>query len=85
MGVLLAFFVGWTAGAKAGSKGFDEVVDALKTVKESEEFAALVAIARTQLAGSLRELSKLVSGERPAPDPVDLLDRVQRLAGPRSS
>lgn len=85
MGVLLAFFVGWAVGAKAGPKGFDEVGAALKTVKDSEEFEALLAIARTHLASTLHELSKLVSGETPVPEPTDLLDRVQRLTRPRST
>lgn len=79
MGVLLAFFVGWAAGAKSGPKGFQEFAEAVKTVKESEEFGAFLAISRTHAASALHELSKLLSGETPAPDPVDLLDRVQRL------
>lgn len=83
MGVLLAFFVGWTVGAKAGAQGFQEVLDAVRTVKDSEEFEALVAIARSQVSGALHELSKLVSGDTPTPTPVDLLERVQRLTGAR--
>ena len=82
MGVLFAFFVGWGLGAKAGPKGFEEVVDALKAVKESEEFDALIAISRMHLAAALAEVGKLVSGETPLPEPVDLLEKVQRLAGP---
>ena len=79
MGVLLAFFVGWIAGAKAGAEGFREVMDAAKTVKDSEEFGALVAVARTHAAKALEEVGKLVSGETPMPEPVDLLQRVQQL------
>jgi len=79
MGVLLAFFVGWTVGAKAGPKGFEEVVDALRTVRDSEEFAALVVITRAHAASALGGLSRLVSGETPMPEPADLLGRVQRL------
>lgn len=80
MGVLLAFFVGWTVGAKAGAKGFNEVVDACRTVKDSEEFEALVAITRSHAANALAEVSKLLSGETSVPAPADLLERVQRLA-----
>lgn len=83
MGVLLAFLVGWAVGAKAGPSGFDEVVDAARTVKDSEEFGALVAITRTHLAGSLSGLSKLLSGETTLPDAADLLEQVQHLTSRR--
>jgi hypothetical protein len=82
MGVLLAFALGWGVGARAGSAGFDEVVEALQTVRRSEELEALLAVARAHLAAALSEVGKLVSGETPVPEPVDLLARVQRLAGP---
>lgn len=85
MGVLFAFFVGWAAGAKAGPKGFQEVTEAVKTVKDSEEFEALVAISRHHVATAFRELSKLLSGETAVPDPIDLLSRVQRLTSPGST
>jgi len=81
VGVLLAFAVGWGVGARAGPAGFDEVVEALQTVRRSEEFEALAAVARAHLATALSELGKLVSGETALPEPVDLLARVQRLAG----
>jgi hypothetical protein len=85
MGVLLAFFVGWATGARAGAKGFQEVVDAVRTVKESEEFEALVAISRAHLSNAMHEVGKLVSGETAAPNPVDLLERVQRMTSHRTT
>lgn len=81
MGLLMAFFVGWTVGAKAGAKGYEEVVAAVRTVRQSEEFAALVSISRTHAASTLRELSKLLSGETERPAAEDLIARVQRLTG----
>jgi hypothetical protein len=81
MGVLLAFFVGWSVGAKAGARGFEEVVDAMRTVKDSEEFAALVMVARSHAAAALQEVGKLMSGETALPESADLLERVQRLTG----
>jgi hypothetical protein len=77
MGILLAFLVGWAAGAKAGPSGFEELVTAARTVKDSEEFAALLTIGRTHLANSLQGLSKLVSGETALPQPLDQLDPVE--------
>jgi len=73
--------VGWSVGAKAGVKGFDEVVDAMRTVKESEEFAALVMVARSHAAAAIQEVGKLMSGETALPESTDLLERVQRLTG----
>src|SRR4051812_24691275 len=81
MGVVLAFLVGWVAGAKVGAQGYREVVDAARAVAESEEFAALVEVTRTHAATALRELSKLVAGETPRPEPADLLARVQQMTG----
>lgn len=83
MGVLLAFFVGWSVGAKAGAQGFAEVVAAVKTVHESEEFEALIALTRAHAAAALQEIGKLVSGEAPLPEPVDLLERVRRMTAQR--
>ncbi len=79
IGVAVAFCVGWSVGAKVGTEGVHEVLAAAKTVKESEEFDALVAIARVHGAEVLVRLSKMVSGEIAMPEPVDLLDRVKRL------
>ena len=81
MGVLLAFFVGWSVGAKAGAEGFDDVIDAMRRVKDSEEFAALVMVARSHAAATLQQVGRLMSGETPMPDSTDLLERVQRLTG----
>lgn len=82
MGIVLAFLVGWTAGTQAGPKGYTEVVAALKSVRESEEFAALLEISRHHLSTALREVSKMISGEIAAPAPIDLLERVQRMKRP---
>jgi hypothetical protein len=83
MGIVLAFLVGWAVGAKAGPAGFEEVAAAARTVKDSEEFEALVALTRSHLARALSEVGKLVSGETAPPDPGDLLERVQRLTDRR--
>lgn len=83
MGALLAFLVGWSVGAKAGPAGFEEVVAAAKTVQQSDEFAALLSVARSHLADSLVALGRLVSGESPLPPTADLLEQVQRLTARR--
>lgn len=83
MGVLLAFFVGWAAGAKAGAAGFRDVADAVRTVRESDEFDALVAITRSHVSSAMEQLSKLVSGESPMPESTEVLDWVQRMTSQR--
>ena len=38
MGILIAFAAGYVFGARAGSQDFDDVVQALQAIRESEEF-----------------------------------------------
>ena len=42
MGILLAFAAGYVLGARAGSEDFDDVVEALQAIRQSEEFHDLV-------------------------------------------
>ena len=52
MGTLFGFVVGYIVGARAGSQGFEEVVDALRTVRDSEEFQALGEVVREHVKGT---------------------------------
>jgi hypothetical protein len=52
MGTLFGFVVGYIVGARAGSQGFEEVVDALRTVRDSEEFQALGEVVRSHVRGT---------------------------------
>ena len=79
MGMAVAFGVGWSLGARLGTEGFHEIADAAKAVRATEEYDALVAIARSHGADVLMRMSKLVSGEVAMPEPVDLLARVKRM------
>jgi hypothetical protein len=83
MGILLAFAVGYAIGARAGSENFDEVVDSVKAVRDSEEFASLVKALRSHAGHTLRELASLVDGTA-APSTgsaQDLVERVRKLIG----
>lgn len=53
MGTLFGFAVGYIVGARAGNEGFDDVVEALRTIRESEEFRALLEITRSHLRGTV--------------------------------
>ncbi len=80
MDSVLIFVVGYTLGAKAGTKGFEEVVASIKAIRESEEFKAMLGAVRTHLGYALREVAELVS----KPDKIemgDVLERARKLAG----
>lgn len=81
MGVLMAFAVGYVVGARAGSRDFDDVVAALRSVRDSDEFTDLIAAMRAHLGHTLREIGELLeSPGAEVPDVSDLVDRVKRLA-----
>lgn len=87
MVVLLAFAAGYYLGARAGSQDFDDVVDALQAVRQSEEVKDLVGSLRSHAAHTLREVAALLertsAGEGTPPEITtqDLVDRVRNLVG----
>ncbi|HVE24872.1 MAG TPA: hypothetical protein VNC22_05695 [Sporichthya sp.] len=86
MGILLAFFAGWATASRAGSESHDEVVAALKAVRDSEEVADLVRALNSHVGFALRELGNrlLDAGDsRPGTFP-DVLARVRDLVTPVS-
>jgi len=44
MGTLFGFVVGYIVGARAGSVGFDELVDSVRAIRDSEEFSAFMGL-----------------------------------------
>jgi hypothetical protein len=81
MGVLMAFAVGYVVGAKAGGRDFDEVLAALRSVVDSDEFADLLSALRAHLARTLSDLGELIDAPTSeSVDVSDLVDRVRRLA-----
>ena len=82
MGLLLAFAVGYVVGARAGSDDFDEVVQALQSIRESEEFHDLLRVLRSHAGHTLRGLADVVDGTKPSSiNTQDLVERVKRLVG----
>lgn len=55
MGVLLAFFAGWATCARAGTDSHDEVIRALKAVRDSEEVADLIKAMRSHAGYAFKE------------------------------
>jgi hypothetical protein len=87
MGLVLVFAAGYLMGARAGSESLDDVVDALKAIKQSEEFRDLVSALRSHAADSLRGLASMLEreggGEGAADSTAmnDLVERVMLIVG----
>ncbi len=58
MGLILAFIVGYFIGARDGSEGLDEVIEAAKAVASSQEFEDLVLVARAHASHVLQEVGR---------------------------
>ena len=84
MGVLFAFFVGWRLGARGGEQGYEEVVSALKDVRESEESATLVAVVRSHGGQLLHNAADWLQSAATADGTTtaDLFDRVRAMVQP---
>jgi ABC-type transporter Mla subunit MlaD len=82
MKVLLALVAGYAIGASAGNRDFDQLVQSMRAIRESEEFDDFVAALRAHAGQTLRELANLVDRVGPpAPDSDDLVARVRQIAG----
>jgi hypothetical protein len=62
MEALLAFYFGWSMGARSGAHGMDELNAALVSLRESDEFAGLIAALRNHAAAIMREVANRVEG-----------------------
>lgn len=79
MGLLLAVAVGYALGARAGHRGFDELVASIKTIRDSEEFHAMLAAARSHAGHVLQEAADLLGHKAGAPILEDLVPRVSAM------
>jgi hypothetical protein len=80
MGIVLAFAVGYVVGANAGQEGYQDVVDAVRSLRESDEFRALLSALRSHASAALRQVGDLVDQDQGEPfDPSKILDRVRDL------
>jgi hypothetical protein len=82
MKVLLALVAGYAIGASSGSRDFDQLVQSVRAIRDSEEFDDFVAALRAHAGQTLRELANLVDRVGPAvPESDDLVARVRQIAG----
>ena len=79
MGVLLAFAVGYIVGSRAGQAGLEEIKSSIQSIRESEEFAAMVAALRSHAGHALRDAADLVGAESQSIRIDDLVDRVRAM------
>ena len=83
MTALVAFYFGWAMGARGGRKSVDDVSAALTSLRESEEFNALITALRAHVGTTLHQAADwLQSADQDPPGVPDLLTRVQQLVNP---
>ena len=74
---------GYVVGAKTGSKDLDQLTKSLRPLRETEEFADVVAAVRSHLGHTLREMASTLDGsDESARQSGDVVDRVRQLFGP---
>jgi hypothetical protein len=64
MGTVITFAVGYLVGLQTDHEQFDDLVRAVRALRESEEFAGVVMAARSHLSHSLRAAADMVDGRR---------------------
>src|ERR1035437_6418193 len=62
MGTILTFAIGYFVGLQTEKKEFDDLAQAFKALRQSEEFAGVVMAARSHLGHSMRALANVVDG-----------------------
>ncbi len=78
--MLLAFAVGFVMGGSSATRDREDVVDSFETIWASEEVAAVVMVARSQVGRTLREVADMVDGTgRELAGTPDLVDMVRQL------
>lgn len=82
MKIAMALAVGYLVGARSGGRDLDQLGQSLKALCETDEFADVLAAARSQMGHTLRELAAIVDGDRNLPEVNgDLVAKVRHLVG----
>lgn len=82
MGVLLAFIVGWAMGSRGGEEHYDDVVNALRELRDSDEFTTLVNALRTHAGHVLRQAGDWLQDTDHAATSTEFIARVRALVTP---
>jgi hypothetical protein len=86
MGTMLTFAIGYFAGLHTDKEEVGDLAEALRALRQSEEFAGVIMAARSHLGRTMRALADVVDGHaamtarRPGlDDEADLVARVKDL------
>ena len=79
MGILAAFFAGWVVGARTGERGYHDVVEAFRRLRESEEVRDLGQAVRSHLGYTLEDLARRLRGEGEPVNVSDVVETARRL------
>ncbi len=80
--VLIALAVGYVLGAKTAGREFEQLNQSLAALFGTDEFGEVVASARAQVGGTLRELASMVEGSQAGFGANhDIVERVRGLVG----
>ena len=86
MEALLAFYFGWSMGARSGPQGMEELNSALVSLRDSDEFAALLVALRKHAAHIMRQVAERVEGADGTPMGMpDVLAKVYELIYPTAA
>lgn len=78
MGTLFGFVVGFVVGARIGSDGFDDVVQAYHDVRNSTEFNNFLGVARHHAVQSMQLVMDRLA---PQGEPLSTIEKAKRRAG----
>jgi hypothetical protein len=86
VGTILTFAIGYLVGLHTDKKEFDDLAQAVRALRQSDEFAGVVMAARSHLGHSMRALADavdggpaLAAGQAGLDDEADLVARVKDL------
>jgi hypothetical protein len=80
VGLIMAFAVGYFVGGRGGNEGLDEVLAAIRVVRDSNEFEDLLAALRTHASHTLRELADRLGPDTKEPlTMTSVLDQAREL------
>jgi hypothetical protein len=86
IGTMLTFAIGYLAGLKTDQKEFDDLSEAVKALRQSEEFAGVLDAARSHIGHTMRALADAVDGgarlglgQTVTDDEADLVAQVKDL------
>jgi hypothetical protein len=80
VGLILAFAAGFFVGGRGGNEGLDEVLAAIRVVRDSNEFEDLLAALRSHASHTFRELADRLGSDTKEPITMSsVLDQAREL------